>query len=79
MTEIAGYDGPLYMTYPTKAICPSPTGEYQLLEVITSPLRHPSISHPQEDFRKVTTDKNTQQGPYTTEDIKNCMKKGHSC
>ena len=22
MTEVAGYNGPLYMTYPTKAICP---------------------------------------------------------
>ncbi|CAF1020917.1 unnamed protein product [Adineta steineri] len=53
MTEVVGYNGPLYMTYPTKAICPL------LLE----------------DFRKVTTDKTTQQGPYTTEDIKNCMKK----
>ncbi|CAF1646041.1 unnamed protein product [Rotaria magnacalcarata] len=53
MTEVVGYNGPLYMTYPTKAICPL------LLE----------------DFRKVTTDKTTQQGPYTSDDIKNCMKK----
>ena len=70
MTEVVGYNGPLYMTYPTKAICPL------LLVCIDNYLKlFIRLNMFQEDFRKVTTDKTTQQGPYTTEDIKNCMKK----
>ena len=62
-TEMCGYDGPIYMTHPTKAICPL------LLE----------------DYRKITVDRMNRtnstnagkddRGFFTSEDIKNCMKK----
>jgi integrator complex subunit 11 len=52
-TEICGYDGPIYMTYPTKAICPI------LLE----------------DYRKIMVDKKGEANFFTSEMIKECMKK----
>lgn len=48
-----GYDGPIYMTHPTKAICPI------LLE----------------DFRKITVDKKGETNFFTSQMIKDCMKK----
>lgn len=53
MSEMVGYDGPIYMTHPTKAICPI------LLE----------------DFRKITVDRKGEVNFFTSEMIKNCMKK----
>lgn len=53
-TEMCGYDGPIYMTYPTKAICPI------LLE----------------DFRKITVERKGETNFFTTQMIKDCMKKG---
>jgi len=53
MSEMAGYDGPIYMTHPTKAICPL------LLE----------------DMRKIAADVKKEQGFFTQQMIKDCMKK----
>ncbi|CAB3404409.1 unnamed protein product [Caenorhabditis bovis] len=53
MSEVVGYDGPIYMSYPTKAICPV------LLE----------------DYRKVQCDIKGETNFFTSDDIKNCMKK----
>eukprot|EP01104_Vermistella_antarctica_P013832 TRINITY_DN4257_c0_g1_i1.p1 TRINITY_DN4257_c0_g1~~TRINITY_DN4257_c0_g1_i1.p1 ORF type:complete len:628 (+),score=142.44 TRINITY_DN4257_c0_g1_i1:279-2162(+) len=52
-SEMCGYDGPIYMTYPTKAICPI------LLE----------------DYRKISVERHGLTNFFTSEDIKNCMKK----
>jgi len=53
MTEMIGYNGPVYMTTPTKAICPI------LLE----------------DYRKITVDKKGETNFFTSQNIKDCMKK----
>ncbi|EEC05985.1 integrator complex subunit 11 [Ixodes scapularis] len=53
MTEMVGYAGPVYMTHPTKAICPI------LLE----------------DFRKITVDRKGETNFFTSQMIKDCMKK----
>uniref|UniRef100_A0A914CDW6 Integrator complex subunit 11 n=1 Tax=Acrobeloides nanus TaxID=290746 RepID=A0A914CDW6_9BILA len=53
MSEIVGYDGPIYMTYPTKAIVPV------LLE----------------DYRKVQTEFRGDTNFFTSQHIKQCMKK----
>ncbi|XP_030625044.1 integrator complex subunit 11 isoform X1 [Chanos chanos] len=53
MSEMIGFDGPIYMTHPTKAICPI------LLE----------------DFRKITVDKKGETNFFTSQMIKDCMKK----
>lgn len=53
MSEMVGYDGPIYMTHPTKAICPI------LLE----------------DYRKITVERKGEENFFTSEMIKNCMKK----
>ncbi|XP_075897878.1 integrator complex subunit 11 [Nelusetta ayraudi] len=53
MSEMVGYDGPIYMTHPTKAICPI------LLE----------------DFRKISVDKKGETNFFTSQMIKDCMKK----
>lgn len=52
-TEMCGYDGPIYMTHPTKAICPI------LLE----------------DYRKITVERKGETKFFTSDMIKNCMKK----
>ncbi|KAJ2780667.1 hypothetical protein GGI15_003458 [Coemansia interrupta] len=52
-TEQRGYDGPIYMTPPTKAICPL------LLE----------------DYRKITVERKGETGFFTSQHIKDCMKK----
>lgn len=52
-TEMCGYDGPIYMTHPTRAICPI------LLE----------------DYRKITVERKGETKFFTSEMIKNCMKK----
>uniref|UniRef100_A0A1X7U0J0 Integrator complex subunit 11 n=1 Tax=Amphimedon queenslandica TaxID=400682 RepID=A0A1X7U0J0_AMPQE len=52
-TEMCGYNGPIYMTHPTKAICPV------LLE----------------DFRRVCVDKKGEQNFFTSQMIKDCMRK----
>ena len=52
-TEMCGYDGPIYMTHPTRAICPI------LLE----------------DYRKITVERKGETKFFTSNDIKNCMKK----
>ncbi|OBZ90867.1 Integrator complex subunit 11 [Choanephora cucurbitarum] len=52
-TEMCGYDGPIYMTHPTKAICPI------LLE----------------DYRKITVERKGETNFFTSDMIKNCMKK----
>nr|XP_039268490.1 integrator complex subunit 11-like [Styela clava] len=53
MSEMVGYDGPIYMTHPTKAIAPI------LLE----------------DYRKITVDKKGEVNFFTSQMIKDCMKK----
>ncbi|XP_076804258.1 integrator complex subunit 11-like [Clavelina lepadiformis] len=53
MSEMVGYDGPIYMTHPTKAICPI------LLE----------------DYRKITVDRKGEENFFTSQMIKDCMKK----
>lgn len=55
---MCGYDGPVYMTYPTKAICPI------LLE----------------DYRKISVERKgvSESNFYTSQMIKNAMKKGAS-
>lgn len=50
---MCGYNGPIYMTHPTKAICPI------LLE----------------DFRRIAVDKKGDQNFFTSQMIKDCMKK----
>ena len=55
-TEMCGYNGPVLMTYPTKAICPI------LLE----------------DYRKIAVEKKGETNMYSSQMIKNCMKKGTS-
>ena len=57
MSEQVGYDGPIYMTMPTKVICPI------LLE----------------DFRKVVTKRHQEKNFFTSEMIKQCMKKVTVC
>jgi len=52
-TEMLGYDGPIYMTHPTKAICPI------LLE----------------DFRKIQVERKGDSHFFTSQNIKDCMKK----
>ncbi|XP_030145433.1 integrator complex subunit 11 [Taeniopygia guttata] len=52
-SEMVGYDGPIYMSHPTKAICPI------LLE----------------DYRKITVDKKGETNFFTSQMIKDCMKK----
>jgi integrator complex subunit 11 len=52
-SEMCGYDGPIFMTHPTKAICPI------LLE----------------DYRKITVDRKGEQNFFTSQMIKDCMKK----
>ncbi|KAJ3032938.1 Integrator complex subunit 11, partial [Rhizophlyctis rosea] len=52
-SEICSYNGPIFMTYPTKAICPI------LLE----------------DMRKVVVERKGEQNFFTSDDIRNCMKK----
>ena len=52
-TEMMGYDGPIYMTHPTKAICPI------LLE----------------DFRKIQVERKGDSHFFTSQNIKDCMKK----
>ncbi|OAD70617.1 hypothetical protein PHYBLDRAFT_1170, partial [Phycomyces blakesleeanus NRRL 1555(-)] len=52
-TEMCGYDGPIYMTHPTKAICPI------LLE----------------DYRKIAVEKKGETNFFTSDMIKQCMKK----
>lgn len=53
MTEMVGYNGPIYMTHPTKAIAPI------LLE----------------DMRKVSVEKKGDTNFFTSQMIKDCMKK----
>ncbi|XP_037089149.1 integrator complex subunit 11-like [Pollicipes pollicipes] len=53
MTEMVGYAGPIYMTYPTKAIAPI------LLE----------------DMRKVAVERKGETNFFTSQMIKDCMKK----
>ncbi|KAH9424163.1 integrator complex subunit 11 [Dermatophagoides pteronyssinus] len=53
MTEMVGYKGPIYMTHPTKAICPI------LLE----------------DFRKITVERKGETNFFTSQMIKDCMRK----
>ncbi|KAG9482295.1 integrator complex subunit 11 [Eleutherodactylus coqui] len=53
MSEMVGFDGPIYMTHPTKAICPI------LLE----------------DYRKISVDKKGETNFFTSQMIKDCMKK----
>lgn len=53
MSEMVGFDGPIYMTHPTKAIAPI------LLE----------------DYRKITMDKKGEVNFFTSQMIKDCMKK----
>eukprot|EP00026_Physarum_polycephalum_P004180 Phypoly_transcript_04197.p1 GENE.Phypoly_transcript_04197~~Phypoly_transcript_04197.p1 ORF type:complete len:689 (+),score=102.38 Phypoly_transcript_04197:127-2193(+) len=52
-TEMCGYDGPIFMTHPTKAICPI------LLE----------------DYRKIMVDRKGETNFFTSQMIKNCMRK----
>ncbi|KAJ1731080.1 Integrator complex subunit 11 [Coemansia biformis] len=52
-SEQRGYHGPIYMTPPTKAICPI------LLE----------------DYRKITVERKGETGFFTSQHIKDCMKK----
>lgn len=53
MTEMVGYNGPIYMTHPTKAIAP--------LNL--------------EDFRKVAVERQGEKGFFTSDMLKNCLKK----
>ncbi|CAG0893057.1 unnamed protein product [Darwinula stevensoni] len=52
-TEMVGYSGPIYMTHPTKAICP----------------------HLLEDMRKLSVDRKGDVNMFTSQMIKDCMKK----
>ncbi|KAJ1652614.1 hypothetical protein IWQ61_007090 [Dispira simplex] len=52
-TEMCGFDGPIYMTHPTKAICPI------LLE----------------DYRKITVERKGETNFFTSQQLKDCMKK----
>ncbi|KAG0320598.1 Integrator complex subunit 11 [Dissophora globulifera] len=52
-TEMCGYEGNIYMTHPTKAICPI------LLE----------------DYRKITVERKGERNFFTSQNIKDCMKK----
>jgi integrator complex subunit 11 len=52
-SEMCGYDGPIYMTHPTKAICPI------LLE----------------DYRKIAVERKGDSNFFTSQMIKDCMKK----
>ncbi|KAF9937292.1 Integrator complex subunit 11 [Mortierella alpina] len=52
-TEMCGYDGNIYMTHPTKAICPI------LLE----------------DYRKISVERKGERNFFTSQNIKDCMKK----
>ncbi|KAJ8320298.1 hypothetical protein KUTeg_001885 [Tegillarca granosa] len=60
MSEMVGYDGPIYMTHPTKAICP-------ILLYLLFVLK--------EDYRKITVERKGESNFFTSEMIKTCMKK----
>lgn len=67
MTEIVGYNGPIYMTYPTKAITPVLLVNYFNLSAY--------IFFVQEDYRKVQTEFRGDTNFFTSQHIKQCMKK----
>lgn len=65
MTEVIGYDGPIYMTHPTKAICP-------ILLVGTF---HIVFLYLQEDYRKINVERRGDQNFFTSDMIYRCMTK----
>ena len=127
-TEMVGYDGPLYMTQPTKAICPillvricvcvcacmhntsrqvylgATSVLRNLLQLLSYVIHHVAASYPsltsttpccspplpsppppfpppclchstQEDYRKITVEKKGETNFFTSQMIKDCMKK----
>jgi integrator complex subunit 11 len=69
LSEVIGFDGPIYMTAPTKAICPI------LLVISFLFFYYFLIIFFKEDYRKITVDRNAVTNFFKAEDIKNCMKK----
>ena len=70
---MCGYEGPIYMTHPTKAICP-----ILLVSVVHSAVSVGVSSEclaVQEDYRKITVERKGEQNFFTSQMIKNCMKK----
>ena len=68
-SEMCGYNGPIYMTHPTKAICPI------LLVSRLSPHGFAQLQWLQEDYRKITVERKGEQNFFTSQMIKDCMKK----
>lgn len=67
MTEMVGYDGPIYMTYPTKAIVPVLLVRFPKIVRLKDVIK--------EDYRKVQTEFRGETNFFTSAMIKTCMKK----
>ena len=74
MTEMVGYDGPIYMTVPTKAIAPILLVHIQIIFSYLCKLSNVFVSL-QEDMRKVAVERKGETNFFTTTHIKECMKK----
>lgn len=71
MTEMIGYNGPIYMTHPTKAICPILLVRLCLI----CSLIELNLFFLQEDFRKITVERKGETNFFTNQMIKDCMRK----
>ncbi|KAL7677391.1 hypothetical protein ACOME3_003628 [Neoechinorhynchus agilis] len=60
MTEIVGYNGPIYMTRPTKAICPVLLKDFRKIVTMNENL---------------DPDRRNESSFFTDEDVDNCMRK----
>lgn len=80
-TELHGYDGPIYMTYPTRAIVPILLEDYRKIMVERhggNPSRSASDQRGRQDLQQAGPADNSSPPVFTfftSEDIKNCMKK----
>lgn len=80
-TEICGYNGPVIMTYPTKAICPVLLHDFRKVQVMdrrntNSIITSGTGSTTTGSTNSSNVNKEQQDKMYTDQDIKNSMKKG---
>ncbi len=80
MTEMVGYDGPIYMTHPTKAICPILLVRVLWIQgvqlILESGLTIYSYFRVfQEDMRKVMVERKGESNFFSSAQIRDCMKK----
>lgn len=74
MTEMIGYNGPIYMTHPTKAIAPILLVRQKMNSTfVVYRLKYYLLF--QEDMRKVAVERKGETNFFTSAHIKDCMKK----